>query len=484
MTHHTRPIQATYLYVLSLIICLSWAVSCQKQNGGSDVKLIFSCENNTLTFDTVFTSIPSITKRFTAYNPSKSDVTTSIYLAGGTKSKFSINVNGMPGTHFKDVTIPAKDSIFIFIKVNIDPTTDKNLPFLITDSIVFMSDSRTQDVDLIAYGQDANYIVADKGSGYLRYKVVASEHQTVTWTKDKPYVVYGWAVIDSTATLIIEPGTKIYFHNSSGLWAYRSSNLKVNGTLTEPVLFRGDRLEAWYNEDYAQWEKIWINEGAHVDINYAVITNAFIGVQVDPLVTTEGIFLAPTHVKIENTIIKNTKNSGVLARFLSLEMINCVIANNGGCGVQLEIGEYTMKHLTIANYFMQAERKNPACFVSNKISDLLYSDISAYKIKADFINCIITGNNDTEVGVNKATGAELEASFKNCLVKSKNNADFFIECLHNEDPLFTDKSKLDFTLLPASPAIGKGRPNIGVNEDILGNSRGNPPDIGAYQFKR
>jgi len=70
------------------------------------------------------------------------------------------------------------------------------------------------------------------------------------------------------------------------------------------------------------------------------------------------------------------------------------------------------------------------------------------------------------------------------LVKSKNNADFFIECLHNEDPLFTDKSKLDFTLLPASPAIGKGRPNIGVNEDILGNSRGNPPDIGAYQFKR
>ena len=481
MTHHTRPIQATYLYVLSLIICLCWAVSCQKP-GDANVNLKFSCENNILTFDTVFTSIGSITKHFTVYNPSKSDVTTTIYLAGGIKSQYSINVNGMSGTHFKDVTIPAKDSIFIFVMVNIDPG-NQNDPFLVTDSIVFMSSQRTQDVDLLAYGQNANYIVADQGSGYMRYKVVAGERQTVTWTKDKPYVVYGWAVIDSTGTLNIEAGTRIYFHSGSGLWAYRYSNLNVNGTLDNPILFRGDRLEAWFNDDYAQWDRILINEGANVNINYAVITNAFIGVQVDPLITDGVIPIAPTHVNIENTIIKNTKSSGVLARFLSLEMTNCVIANNGGCGVQLEIGEYTMKHLTIANYFMQAERKNPACFVSNKISDPMYSEVPSFKTKADFINCIIVGNNETEVGVNNVTGAELKASFQNCLVKSKNDADFFEACLRNEDPQFTDNKKLDFTLLPTSPAIGKGKPNIGVPLDILGNPRGNAPDIGAYQIR-
>ena len=482
MTHLKRPIPAFYLYVLSLIICLSWAVSCQKPNGDPNAKLIFSCKNDTLAFDTVFTSIGSITRKFTVHNTSNSDITTNIFLAGGKSSFYSINVNGMPGTDFKKVEIPKKDSIFIFVKVTINPKNQDN-PFIVTDAIEFYTGTRKQEVTLLAYGQDANYIVADSGSGYLRYKVVAHKGETVRWTKDRPYVVYGWAVVDSASKLIIEPGTKIYFHNSSGLWAYRYSNLEVNGTLAEPVLFRGDRLESWYNEDYAQWEKIWINEGANVKINYGVITNAFIGVQVDPLATTEGIIIAPTHVKIENTIIKNTKNSGVLARFLGLEMTNCVIANNGVCGVQLEIGEYTMKHLTIANYFMQAERKNPVCFVCNKISDPLYSVIPAGETKAKFTNCIITGKNETEIEVKKVDGAELVATFQNCLVKSKKDAVFFKNCLYNEDPLFKDKNKLDFTLLLNSPAIGKGEPNTGVDKDILGNSRTNPPDIGAYQFK-
>ena len=474
-----RPIQATYLYVLPLIICLCWAVSCQKPNGDSNVKLRFSCKNDTLTFDTVFTTIGSITRSFTVHNTSGSDVTTNIYLAKGKSSFFSINVNGVPGTDFKNVVIPAKDSIFIFVKVNINPK-DQNNPFIVTDAIEFYTGTRKQEVTLLAYGQDAYYIVADKESGY---KVVAGENQTVTWTKDRPYVVYGWAVIDSTGTLNIDPGARIYFHNNSGLWAYRYSNLKVNGTLEEPVLFRGDRLESWFNEDYAQWNRIWINEGAEVNINYAIITNAFVGVQIEPLLTSNIINVTDNTVKIENTIIKNTKNSGVISRFLNVDMTNCVVVNNGGYSLLLEGGKFTMKHLTVANYFMQAERKTPTCFISNKVLSIQDVAFPAIETKADFINCIITGRNDTEVEVKKEAGAELTAVFQNCLVKSKNNADFFSECLLNKDPLFTNKDKLDFTLLPTSPAIGKGKPNIGVDKDILGNSRGSAPDIGAYQIR-
>jgi len=481
MTQKARPIQATYLYVLSLIICLCCAVSCKKHNENNDVNLRFSCENNTLTFDTVFTSVGSITKHFTVHNPSKSDVTTTIYLAGGAKSKYSINVNGMPGIHFKDVTIPAKDSIFIFVKVNIDPNNPDN-HFLETDSIVFMTGVRTQDVNLMAYGQDANFILADPKSGF---KVVAGENETVTWTKEKPYVVYGWAAIDSTGTLNIEAGTKIYFHSGSGLWAYRYSNLNVNGTLEEPVSFRGDRLEAWFNDDYAQWDRIWINEGAEVSIHYAVISNAFVGVQIEPLPTNDGFLnITDKTIKIENSIIQKTKNCGVISRFLNVNMTNCVIADNGGYGLLLEGGKFTMKHLTVANYYMQAERKNPTCFISNKVLSIKeYETLDPIETKAEFINCIITGRNETEVEVKKMDGAELTAAFKNCLVKSKNDADFFEACLLNKDPLFTDKDKHDFTLLPDSPVIGKGKPDVGVPFDILGNPRGNAPDIGAYQVK-
>jgi len=478
MTYIVRRIPVTSLYIFSLLLCLALAVSCKKPNPDS-VLLRFS--QPIVHFDTLFTSIGSITRHFTVHNPSNSDIKTTIFLAGANRSYYSINVNGVSGTFFKEMVIPKKDSIFIFVNVTINPGQQNN-PFLVTDSIIFLTGQRKQDVKLLAYGQDARFIVADQGPANLRYKVVAGEHETVRWTKEKPYVVYGWAAIDSTGTLIIEPGTKIYFHNNSGLWAYRYSNLKVEGTLDEPVLFRGDRLESWFDSDFAQWNRIWINEGAEVHINNAIITNAFIGVQVEPLPDGNTINVtSDSKVRIENTIIKNTRNCGVLSRFLNIDMTNCVIANNGASSLQLEGGQYTMKHLTIANYFTQPERKVPACYVSNEVS--LYELTG--KTKADFINCIIFGSNETEVVVNKVQGDDyLEVSFQNCLIRAKDNSAYFIDCLRNEDPKFTDVKKLDFKLQPSSPAIGRGMPNIGVPEDILGNLRGNPPDIGAYEFVR
>ena len=486
MAYLTRCIPVFSISLLALLLCFNFAVSCKKPN--ENVTLRFS--TSTVTFDTVFTSIGSITKNFTVHNPSNSDIKTTIFLAGGKSSYYSINVNGVPGTDFKHIEIPKKDSIFIFVKVNINPG-NTNIPFLVTDSIVFLTESRQQDVKLMAYGQDARYIVADPKLGY---KVVAGlpfdengqptnyETQHAVWNKERPYVVYGWAVIDSACSLTIEPGTRIYFHNNSGLWAYRESKLEVKGTLEEPVQFRGDRLEKWYDDDYAQWSRIWINEGVDATITNAEITNAFVGIQVEPLPTNNNIInITPNVVKIENTIIKNTKNCGVLSRFLNIEMTNCLITNNGSSSLQLEGGNYTMKHLTVGNYFMQTERKAPACYVSNKIS--VYEDLPPIETKAEFINCIITGRNETETSVNKDQKADLTATFQNCLVKAKDSSDYFMDCLWNKDPKFTDVGKLDFTLLPESPAIGKGKPNVGVFFDILGNSRGDKPDMGAYQSR-
>jgi len=471
-----RRVSVAYFYLLPLIACFCLAVSCKKQID-NNVALIFSCANDEVRFDTVFTSIGSVTKKFTVYNPSNSDITTNIFLSGGKSSFYSINVNGLPGTDFKNVEIREKDSIFIFVKVNINPL-DQNNPFLVTDAIDFLTGSKRQEVKLIAYGQDARYIVA----GSNGYKIVANPHETTTWTKERPYVVYGWAAIDSLGTLIIEPGTKIYFHHNSGLWAYRYSKLIVGegGSLDEPVLFRGDRLEKEFEDDYAQWNRIWINEGTNVSINNAIITNAFIGIQVDPLME-----IIPTSVKIENTIVKNTKHCGVFGRFLSLEMTNCVITGNEGFSLQLEAGRYSMKHLTIANYY-KWERKAPACFVSNKASDPIYSEMPAINTKVDFYNCIIYGKPEakieTEIEVVKDNGAELEITFQHCLLRVKNSAPYFDNCLLNKDPKFKDINKLDFSLQSSSPAIGAGKPDIGVDNDILGKPRGDKPDIGAYQY--
>ena len=488
MTHFTRRISAICLYLLPMFIFLGWFVSC-KPPENNEVMLRFSTPN--VNFDTVFTSVGSVTKRFTVRNTSNQEIATTIFLAGKSSSFYSINVDGEDGVFFKKVVIPKKDSIFIHVKVNIDPKNQNN-PFLVTDSIVFLTGSRMQDVKLLAYGQDARYIVADKEKGY---KVVAGlpidpdtgeetgYTQEVTWTKERPYVIYGWAVIDSACSLTIEPGTKIYCHHKSGLWAYRYSYLEVNGTKDEPVLFRGDRLEKWYDDDFAQWSGIWINEGADAEINNAIITNAKTGVQINPLVTKKEITVTPNSlVKIKNTIIKNTEQCGVWSMFLNLEMTNCVIANNGASSLQLEGGKYTMKHLTIVNnYTPKTERKAPTCYVSNLVSAYSAEQDLLFDVDAKFTNCIIVGKNDTEAAVNKKGGASLSASFQNCLLKAKEHSEYFSDCFRNDDPKFEDKNKLDFRLQTGSKAIGNGKPNIGVLEDILGNIRKNPPDIGAYE---
>jgi hypothetical protein len=460
------------------------AISCKKSVEDVPLKFhFFQVEEQPpypmFTFDTVFTSIGSITRKFTVHNTSNNEITTTIFLAGGKNSNYSINVNGMPGDkdnnpYFKDVTIPKKDSIFIFVKVNIDPG-NVNEPFLVKDSIVFLTDSYRQDVKLMACGQDAKYIISDPKTGF---KAVAGE----TWTKEKPYVVYGWARIDSLGELIIEPGTKIYFHKNSGLWAFRSSKLNVNGTLEEPVIFRGDRLEKWFETDYAQWSGIWINEGTEVNIYNAIITNANTGIQVNPFISNGPIIVTTdSYTKIENTIIQNTQQRGVWSMFLNLEMTNCVIANNGASSLCLEGGNYTMKHVTVGNYssITLTDRKEPACYVSNKIS--AFQEEVLWETKAEFINCILTGKLETEVFNYKIKGEDSDVQFENCLIKSKENTEYFKECLLNKDPLFTDIEKLDFKILQGSPAIGKGKQNIGVFFDILGNPRDDKPDIGAYQ---
>jgi hypothetical protein len=183
-------------------------------------------------------------------------------------------------------------------------------------------------------------------------------------------------------------------------------------------------------------------------------------------------------------LIQNTKHCGVLSRFLNIEMTNCVISNNGASSLQLEGGNYTLKHVTVGNYFSQADRKAPACYVSNIVSGY---DNMFYETTAKFTNCILYGNNkEAEIEVNEKQGTPLAVSFENCIVKvkDKENAKYFTACVRNEDPKFRDVGKQSYRLSIESPAISKGKADIGIFEDISGNQRTNPPDIGAYQYER
>lgn len=471
------------LLIALLPFLLSTFTGCNPHGYDDSAKLEFSTD--TLMFDTVFTTVGSITRSFTVYNPSVDPVKLDIYLAGGDHSYYSINVDGTAGCEFRGVEIAPHDSIFVFVKVNINPT-NQDLPYLVTDSVMFCNESRRQAVQLVAFGQDAHFIVPDHNNGSMPYKIVAHAHEDIHWTNDKPWVIYGWAVVDSLGKLTIDPGTRVYVHKGGGIWVFRYGNINVNGTADQPVVIRGDRLEHFYDTDYAQWDRILINEGSSDNvINHAVITNASIGLEVSALEEYLG-----NKTTVNNTVIQNNYNFGVLGWAANLEMNNCQVSNNGQYSILMQIGDYKLNHVTVANYYSGTPaRKTPAVMLSNYYKTTQVNAAGEYEnvymigdANLECNNCIFYGNNDkNEFGISKLDDASLTYQLRNCLVKRENFDEHFINCL-NLDPKFVSNYGQDYNLQENSPAIDAGLNGLGITTDILGRMRNGNPDLGAFEY--
>ena len=216
-----------------LTIFLFAGASCKKINPintDSNLKLEFSAD--TVLFDTVFTSLGSATHELRIYNRNSDDLQiSSIRLGQGDDSPFRLNLDGESATEIYDKIIPAKDSLFSFLRVTINPN-DLNTPFVVEDELEFVTNGNTQTVKLLAWGQNANYIVGDKVTNVIqgKYTIVADSLQTTIWTKERPYVIYGWALINSYGTLRIEAGTKVYCHQGSGIFSWSDGQLNINYT--------------------------------------------------------------------------------------------------------------------------------------------------------------------------------------------------------------------------------------------------------------
>lgn len=469
-----------YIIIVTAAIALTLP-SCHRNNNLDGVKLEFSAD--TVMFDTVFTTITSSTRSFTVRNTTSSPVEVDIVLAGGKQSYYSMNVDGLPGTEFRGVEIPAHDSIFVFVKVNINPT-EQNLPYLVTDSIMFYQKSRTQSVQLVACGQDAHFILPNNTGGSFRYNIIAHEHEHVHWTNDKPWVIYGWAVVDSLGKLTIDPGTQVYVHSGGGIWVYRYGNIHINGTLDQPVTITGDRLEPFFANDYAQWNSLWINEGSETNIiENAIISNASYGIHLESLEEYTG-----NKTIINNSVIHNNQVMGIRAEGAHLEMNNCQVSNNGSYSLALLTGDFILNHVTVANYFTQSARKTPAVALTNNFTKTEVIGGEAVNVtylgdaNATFNNCIIYGPMTNEFATGTKSGAQLNYTFHNCIVKRDSiNNEHYINCF-NKDPKFIANYKQNYNIKDDSPAIDAGMEGLGITTDILGRPRNGVPDIGAYEY--
>ena len=463
------------LLLLLPVVVLVFAVSCRKNSFITSSNAVVQFSADTLFFDTVFVSTGSITEFVKIVNGNNQKLRLStVRLMGGAQSSFHLKIDGMAGPERDNIDLDAGDSIYIFVAVQIDPQA-ANLPFIVQDSIEVAFNGNKQYIQLAAYGQNAHF---------LRNAVLTGN---TVWDNRLPYVILGSLRVDTNAVLTIPAGSRVYFHADAPLLV--DGALVVNGSKYDStrVVFQSDRLDPPYSGYPAGWPGIYFRETSSGDhLQYAVIRNAYQSVVV--LAPPAG---AAPKVLLEQCIIDNSYDAGILGVGGSLQANNCLISN---CGKNIEVGgggSYQFVQCTAVSYSNNyIAHTNPVL----SVADLAQQGgvLVTGNLQAAFSNCIFWGDNgsvDNEVVVSRQGNSPFAVGFSHCLwrVKTAPAGVTTTGIIANQDPLFDSvnnaRQYYDFHLQAGSPALGAGLP-AGLLIDLDGNPRpASAPDLGCYQAK-
>lgn len=475
--------KSTPIFLVFSLLILSLFTACRKEKFTANLgDLRFSVD--TLFFDTVFTERGTATRNFKIYNDGKATIKINGASMKGSDSPFRFNIDGLPGPTNSTVEIPGGDSIFVFIEAEIDPNGN-NLPLIVEDELVLSSDQGSKNLSIVAWGQDAVYIRADTYiQGLPPFKVL---EPNAVWTNEKPIVVYGYAVVDSLNSLRIDPGTQIHFHSDAGLWIYNGGQLTAEGTIEEPIVFQGDRLEAFYDELPGQWDRIWINESDRDhSMKNCIIKNSIIGLQIETLPFSYNVE-APTStnkIELENIIIRNQSLAGILARNYRVDAGNIAIYNSGQHALAITGGgTYHISHLAAVNYWNSTVRKDASVIISNAYEDSRRV-VQVREILDSYIeNAIIYGSEENEFQTSfiDAPGLQREFQLRHSLLRSE-EAPKDVELIQviYSDPQLDGDAVEGYVPRSNSPAIDFGLPGR-YTADITGKQRDNEPDLGVYE---
>lgn len=425
-----------------------------------NAQLRFSTD--TVFFDTIFSTVGSITQRLRVFNDNDNAVNISnISLGRATDSEYTIAINGQKGNAFEDVRLLGQDSMLVLVEVTIDPR-DENLPFIVQDSIVFETNNNLQDVKLISFGQDANFLMDS---------VLTCN---TTWTADRPYVIFNSVLVDSLCQLTIEEGTRIF--SNTGSFIFVQGTIKVNGQPDGRVLFTNDRQDEDFENAPGQWGGLIFLEGSKDnEIQYADIRNAQIGIRLG----------APDdddipEVVIGNTRIENMSNTGILTFTSDLYAYNTLVNNCAIAAVaNFAGGNYRYEHCTFANFSFDFFRQDPSVVFSDNVV-LADNSILEADLNVQVFNTIIWGSLSDELTLSSTGNNDFILSVVNSLIRTTDEGLDINNNILNLDPLFFDPREFDYSLDTLSPAKDSGL-DILITNDIEGRERDQLPDIGAFE---
>ena len=274
----------------------------------------------------------------------------------------------------------------------------------------------------------------------------------------------------------------VYLHADAPLLI--DGTLKVEGEKGDEanVIFASDRLDDPYRYYPAGWPGIIFTPNSkNNSIRYAQIKNAY-----QALVLHEPAHTGSPIVNLQQTIIDNAYDAGIIAIGSSLQAQNVLLSNCGKNLVLTKGGTYNFTHCTITGFSNSyIQHKEPLVQASNAITQNGVTTTKSLNLL--FRNCIIWGESGglvkEEILLRPATGAAFNVTFEGILWNSAVTGATVRGNSLTENPQFrntTDKL-YDFRLAETSPAVNKGVATF-VTLDLPGNTRPvGLPDLGAYE---
>jgi hypothetical protein len=468
-------------YFIIFLFALLAIISCRKRTINNDTSVALNFSTDSIAFDTVFSRFDtnnaplSTTKVLKIYNPYNSIVYTDIRLMGGIASVYRINIDGKQTDHVTHYRIEPKDSFYLFVQVTPRIANAGN-PLFVEDSIMFTSNGNEQKVHLVAWGQDAHYLM----DSVIDYDAVWSD-------KTRPYVIWKSILVAPGKKLTINQGVKVCSH--VGSYIYVQGTLEMQGTYLEPIILQGDRLERNLDDVPNQWWGVRFLQGSKDNIiNNAVIKNAVIGVEIDSAKVTSN-----ANLKMNNTVIRTMSSSCISAYGSTATFTNCAFFDAGQLCVFAQYGgNYSFTYCTIANpHCINFQSNYPSFYLGNadyNVTDAAGNILQVIPsfLKYSMVNTIIYGqsSNDEEFAIydgGRPNNVDTP-TIDHCLIRTKvlgisgKNGN-----LTNLDPKFKDMCKYNYQLDTLSPAIISGVAVPTVNFDILGKLRNPNPCMGAYE---
>lgn len=348
---------------LFLIVGVAMLVACSDDDTfstNSGDRLSFAVD--TLSFDTIFSSVPTSTQSFWVHNNSGDGLRISrVSLEHGNQRGFRVNVDGnyldnTAGSLAQNIEVRKGDSIRVFVELTTVVNGNEE-PTLVEDNLVFRLESGVeQKVNLRAFSWDA-----------LSIDSLAITSDT-TIASTKPILIGKGITVAEGATLTINAPTKLYFHAGKGIEVF--GQLIVEGTPDNNVVMRGDRTDRMfdylpYDRVSGQWGGIAIRESSNGNVvRYADIHSGSYGIVCD----SAALDTISPRLTVDCSTIHNVSGNGVEANNAYVKITNSQISNAAGDCVAIHGGKAEIIYCTLAQFYPFTGGRGVALSFSNSIN--------------------------------------------------------------------------------------------------------------------